>query len=122
MRVTAWKSSVWTLRMLAMAMLGMLWLMGPSISVYHVGHFLAPGMGWTPEMIHMASTNAFLIWTATHVLFFLFDRYMTHKIQDGIEQYHIEYIELKKRLLRKTGAAGDLETIRSIRKKLNAGS
>lgn len=112
------QSAAWAIKMLTRSFLGVLWLLGPSLIVYNIGMAFMPYTGWTVEMVRMASTNAFVIWVSVQVLFILFDRYMNTKIREGIEAYHTEYIELKKRWAKITGQAGDLETIKSLREKM----
>lgn len=112
------KSTIWTFKMIGKAFLGVLWLLGPSLIIYNIGPFLMPYTGWTREMISLAATNAFVIWVSVQILLIVFDRYMRIMIRSGIESYHIEYIELKKRWNRITGTPGDLETIKTLKQKL----
>ena len=57
-----WQSVSWTFKMLLTAVLGLLWLLIPSIAVFNIGMLLGPSIGWTSDMVHLASTNAFIVW------------------------------------------------------------
>jgi hypothetical protein len=113
-----WQSVSWTFKMLLTAVLGLLWLLAPSIVVFNVGMLLGPTIGWTSEMVRLASTNAFIVWTSVQIAFIAFDRYVHTKIRTGIEEYHEEFIILKRHWISSVGAPVDLETLKSLKHKL----
>ena len=113
-----WQSVSWTFKMLLTAVLGLLWLLIPSIAVFNIGMLLGPSIGWTSDMVHLASTNAFIVWTSVQIAFITFDRYVHSRIRIGIEEYHEEFIILKRHWISSIGAPADLETLKSLKHKL----
>lgn len=111
-------SLMWALRMLGLSCLGFLWILLPSITIFTVGVSFAPIMGWKIETVKLAATNAFIIWMSVQGFFILFDRYMDSKIRYGIEAYHNEFIDLKKRWAHKQGTSTEHETIKTLKEKL----
>jgi len=113
------QSVSWAFKMLLTALLGLLWLLAPSMAVLNIGLVFGSHVGWTSDMVHLASTNAFIVWTSVQIAFIAFDRYVHTKIRTGIEEYHEEFIILKRHWISSVGAPVDLETLKSLKYKLD---
>ncbi len=113
-----WQSVYWTFKMLLMAGLGLLWVLGPSLLVFNIGMLLGPYIGWPAAAVQVAATNAFIIWTCVQIAFVIFDHYMHARIRYIIEDYHEELIVLKRRWFTITGTSSELETLKSLKSKL----
>lgn len=108
-------------KLLAKIAVGIMWLFSPSSIMFAVGLLVGPYVHWTPSMIYLAATNAFILWASILITFLGCMRHMKHKIRSDIEDYHDQFVALRY-WTSEAPAKTDLDTLKSLKQKLLAGA
>lgn len=108
----------WISKLLMKLLFGLIWLVIPSVIMLTVGLLVGPHVGWPAPLVYMAAVNAIILWPSMQLTCLVFERHMRRTVKNAIEAYHDEFVALRYWVNNGTGGITDLETLKSLKNKL----